>query len=162
MTKKDLHPNNVWQFEGKPFTREDADKKIAEGFIGFIYIVTDNSNGKKYLGKKVMARKVKLAPLKGQTRKRSKIAHSDWEKYFGSNVKIQMMVEERVQDFSREILLFCKKKGELNYREAQMQFELEVLLRDDFYNGIIDVKINENHVRSLWKNGTKDTRLNKK
>lgn len=142
----------MWYYESKEFTREDADLKIQEGYIGFVYEILDQSNNKKYLGKKLLTSKKKLAPLKGQKRKRIVIGHSDWEKYYGSSETVKEQVATRKDDFKRVILEFCKSKGELSYMEAKYQFEREVLLRDDYYNGIINCRINRSHVKNLWKN----------
>ena len=43
--------------------------------------------------------------------------------------------------FKFEILRWCDSKWELSYHETKLQFEEEVLLRDDYYNGIINVRI---------------------
>jgi hypothetical protein len=61
------------------------------------------------------------------------------------------LVDERPADFRREILEFCKAKGELSYIEAKWQFTKEVLLTDDYYNEFIGVKIHSAHVKNLWK-----------
>jgi hypothetical protein len=62
-------------------------------------------------------------------------------------------VAERPNDFQREVLTICHSKGALNYEEARLQFQLEVLLSDDYYNNFIGAKIHSNHVKSLWKKG---------
>jgi hypothetical protein len=98
-----------------------------------------------------MVGKRRLPPLKGQKRKRVKMVESDWEKYFGSSELLSALVEERQNDFSREVLFLCKSKGELNYTEAREQFAREVLLSDDYYNNLIAVKIHGSHVNSLRK-----------
>ena len=51
--------------------------------------------------------------------------------------------------FNREILHLCKSKGECAYLEAKEQFEREVLLSDDYYNGIIQCRIGSNSVKNL-------------
>lgn len=140
-----------WIYNDKDFTKEDAEVKINEGYIGFIYEITDTSNGKKYIGKKLLVTKRKRPPLKGQKRKRIDTVQTDWEKYYGSSETVKQLVSERVQDFKREILEFCKAKGELSYTEAKWQFSKEVLLRDDFYNEFIGCKIHAKHVKNLWK-----------
>jgi hypothetical protein len=147
----ELTSSNQWTYQGQPFTHEVALQKIEEGFIGFIYEITDNSNGKKYIGKKLMVGKRRLPPLKGQKRKRIKIVESDWEKYFGSSELLSALVTERQADFSREVLFLCRSKGELNYTEAREQFAREVLLSDSYYNNLIAVKIHGSHVNSLRK-----------
>lgn len=140
-----------WYYHGEIFSINDADEKIADGYIGFIYEVTDNSNGKKYIGKKLLTTTKKLPPLKGTKRKRKKIVHSDWQKYYGSSELVKELVETRPDTFSREILDFCKAKGELSYIEAKYHFEREVLLSEDYYNAFIGIKIHAKHVKNLWK-----------
>lgn len=142
---------NEWHYQAQPFTPEIAQLKIDEGYIGFIYEITDTRENKKYIGKKLIVCKRRLPPLKGQKRKRIKIAQTDWPKYFGSSELVQTLVEERAEDFRREVLLLCKSKGELNYKEAEMQFAKEVLLSDEYYNSFIGVKIHRKHVASLRK-----------
>lgn len=140
-----------WTYQNNPFTKEDAEVKIADGYIGFVYEITDVSNGKKYIGKKLLVTRRKRPPLKGQKRKRIDIIQSDWEKYCGSSETIKLMVKDRANDFHREILEFCRAKGELSYIEAKWQFSKEVLLRDDYYNEFIGCKIHSKHVQNLWK-----------
>lgn len=152
----ELHESNRWQYNGKPFTHEVALLKMEEGFIGFIYEITDTLNGKKYIGKKQMAGKRRLPPLKGQKRKRVKIVESDWEKYFGSSELLCALVSERQADFTREVLFLCRSKGELNYKEAELQFSKGVLLSGDYYNGIINCKIHRKHVSSLRRGSDVD------
>ena len=38
---------NTWKYKGNAFTSEDIGD-----YVGFVYIVTDNRNGMKYIGKK--------------------------------------------------------------------------------------------------------------
>jgi hypothetical protein len=140
-----------WTYQNNIFTKEDATTKIDEGCIGFVYEITDVSNGKKYIGKKLLVTKRKRPPLKGQKRKRIDIIQSDWEKYCGSSETVKLLVKDRPNDFKREILEFCKAKGELSYIEAKWQFTKEVLLRDDFYNEFIGCRINASHLKNLWK-----------
>jgi hypothetical protein len=134
-----------WMYNGVKFTSEHI-----EDNYGFVYQITDLSNNKKYIGKKFFWNKKKLAPLKGKKNKRNKIVESDWQDYFGSNEEIKQIVEQAGhQRFQREILVLCKSKGECSYVEAKLQFEREVLLKDDFYNSFIGVKLHRNHVKTL-------------
>jgi hypothetical protein len=140
-----------WYYKGEIFSVNNAVEKIADGYIGFIYEVTDNTNGKKYIGKKLLTTTKKLPPLKGTKRKRKKVVHSDWQTYYGSSELVKQLVEEREDTFSREILDFGSAKGELSYIEAKYHFDREVLLSDDYYNAFIGCKIHAKHVKNLWK-----------
>jgi hypothetical protein len=135
----------MWLYNGEEFTSEMIDK-----YVGFVYIITDLSNSKKYVGKKLFQSKRKLAPLKGKTRKRTKILESDWLSYYGSSEEVKQLVEEiGAENFKREILHLCHSKGEMSYLELKEQMVREVLLNDDYYNGIIQVKIHRSHVKRL-------------
>jgi hypothetical protein len=136
-----------WYYDGVEFTSE-----MIEDYIGYVYCITDLKNNKKYIGKKLFRSTRRLAPLKGKTRKRTVIKESDWQDYFGSSEEVKLLVSELGSDnFKREILHLCNSKGELSYMELKVQMEREVLLNDDYYNGIIQVKIHRSHVKNLKK-----------
>lgn len=117
-------------------------EEIPDDYIGFVYIITNLTNNKKYIGKKLAKFKKTRPPLKGKKRKRKTLVESDWRDYWGSSDKLQADVEELgPENFSREILYFCTTRGELSYLEAKEQFDREVLLSDEYYNGIINVRI---------------------
>jgi hypothetical protein len=137
----------MWHYKGEEFTSE-----MIGDYIGFVYIITDLSNNKKYVGKKLLTSKRKLPPLKGKTRKRTVIKESDWQSYFGSSDEVKAILEEKGADnFHREILHLCNAKGELSYMELKEQMDREVLLNDEYYNGILQVKIHRSHVKNLKK-----------
>jgi len=118
-------------------------------YIGFVYIITNLSNQKKYIGKKNFYFS-KTKQVKGK-KKRYKV-ESDWKKYYGSsdqlNEDVQLFGEE---NFKREIIRFCSSKGELTYFEAKYQFEYGVLENDKWYNTWIMCKIRKNHLTFLKK-----------
>ena len=123
-----------------------------EGYQGFVYLITDKSISKMYFGKKGFWSKKTLPPLKGKTRKRRSIVESDWQTYYGSSDMVkQLLLEHGPQNFHREILYLCRTKGEMGYLEAKEQFTRNVLLDDNYYNGIINCKIHRSHVQSLLK-----------
>ena len=135
----------TWFYNGEPFTSD-----MICDYIGFVYQITDTRNGKKYIGKKGLISKRKLPPLKGMKRRRIKIIETDWQIYTGSNDVLNQLVEEHgIEKFYREILHLCKTKGEMNYLELYEQIQRNVLLSDEYYNGIIQVKIHRNHVKNL-------------
>jgi len=72
---------------------------------------------------------------------------SNWKEYFGSNKEVQALVESKgIKNYKREILHLCKTKGEMSYYEAKLQFDHDVLLRDDYYNEFIGCKIHSKHL----------------
>ena len=125
-----------WKYNG------NLVEEIADQYIGFVYIITNLTNNKKYIGKKLAKFKKTRPPLKGKKRKRKSLVESDWQTYWGSSEHLLADVAELgTENFSREILYFCTTRGELSYREAKEQFDREVLLTDEYYNGIINVRI---------------------
>jgi len=135
----------MWYYDGKEFKSEDIGD-----YVGFVYLITDKTTDMKYVGKKLFRSTRKLPPLKGKTRRRTKITESDWMDYFGSSEDVKQLVEEHGRDnFHREILHLCNSKGVMSYLELKEQVEREVLLRDDYHNGIIQVKIHKTHVKGL-------------
>ena len=135
----------MWYYGGKEFTSE-----MIGDYIGFVYVITDLSNNKKYVGKKLFMSKRRLPPLKGKTRKRTVIKESDWMDYFGSSEEVKQLVEELgPKNFHREILHLCESKGVMSYLEAKEQFDRDVLLSEEYYNGIINCKIHRTHVKPL-------------
>ena len=104
-------------------------------------------SGKMYLCKKFFWNKRRLPPLKGKKNRRNKLVESDWMKYYGSSDEVNQLVEESGPErFTREILVLCKSKGECSYWEAKLQFEYDVLLKDEYYNEFIGGKIHSAHV----------------
>ena len=135
----------MWYYNGEEFTSE-----MIGDYVGFVYLITDLSNGKKYVGKKTLMSKRKLPPLKGKTRRRTKIVETDWQDYYGSSEEVKALVEDRGRDqFKREILHLCKGKGEMSYLELKEQIDREVLFKDEYYNEFVGAKIHAKHVASL-------------
>jgi hypothetical protein len=138
-----------WLYEGKEFA-PNLDEILEKGWVGFVYLLTNLETGKKYIGKKLLTTTIKRAPLKGQKRKRKTIKESDWQTYCSSSEKVKELVEEKGLDlFKREILCICKSKGDLSYMELYHQIISNSLLDDDYYNGIVQARINAKHLKNV-------------
>ena len=110
--------------------------------FGFIYRITNTTNGKVYFGKKQIKRVKKLKPLKGRRNKRHFDIESDWKTYTSSSNDInEDIILLGKNKFVFEIIKFCDSKFELSYYEAKIQFDHDVLLKEGYYNGIINCRI---------------------
>ena len=128
----------TWTYKNK--TIED----IPEGIIGFVYLITNITNNRKYIGKKLTQFKRSKKPLKGRTNKRRYTVESDWKDYYGSSDELTADVELLGKDkFKREIMFWCKSKSELSYIEAREQFTHKVLESKQWYNGHIRVRVHQ-------------------
>jgi hypothetical protein len=128
----------MWQYKNKTIV------DIPEGYIGFVYLITNTTNNRKYIGKKLTQFKRSKKPLKGRTNKRRYTVESDWKDYYGSSDELSADIEHLGKDkFTREILFWCKNKSELSYIEAREQFTHKVLESRDWYNGHIRVRVHQ-------------------
>jgi|TARA_Y100000389_G_C17357246_1_gene461785 hypothetical protein len=115
---------------------------LPEGCEAFVYLITNTTNGRMYVGKKLAKFKTTKPPLKGKKNKRRGTKESDWRDYWGSSDNLQADVLELGEDkFTRQILHICPSRGVASYLEAKEQFDRNVLLTDDYYNGIINVRV---------------------
>lgn len=125
-----------WTYKGKSI------ETLPEDCEAFVYLITNTTNNRKYIGKKLAKFKKTRPPLKGKKNKRRSKVESDWKDYWGSSDNLQHDVQELGEDkFTREILYYCESRGIASYLEAREQFERRVLETDDYYNGIINVRV---------------------
>ncbi len=125
-----------WTYKGKQI------EEIPEEYEGFVYLITNLTNNCKYIGKKLARFKTTKPPLKGKKNKRRGFKESDWREYWGSSDRLNADVTALGTDkFTREILYFCKSRAEMSYIEAREQFDRRVLETDEYYNGIINVRV---------------------
>ena len=127
------------------------DKLHNEEYYGFIYIITvlpkkdipEDMWYKKYLGKKnffftksIKKGKRELALMTDKRGSKKKVikTESDWKTYKSSN---EFLKQQQDKDLHKEIIMFCKSKGDLTYYETKLQFQCEVLESDKWINGNI-------------------------
>ena len=137
----------AWLFEGSEV------ENLPDDCIGFVYQITNNITGRKYIGKKLAKfskTTQKTVKLKNGTKKKKKIrskVDSDWREYYGSNDQLIKDVQSLgAENFTREILYYCKSKAECSYIEAREQFTRKVLESTDYYNGHIQVRVHGSHI----------------
>jgi hypothetical protein len=132
----------AWFYKQQPIT------ELPDDCVGFVYMITNNLTGRKYIGKKLAKfskttyKTVKQKNgIKKKKRIRSKI-DSDWQQYYGSSAELSADIEKLGTDnFTREILYYCASKSECSYIEAREQFSRQVLESADYYNGHIQVRV---------------------
>jgi len=130
-------------------------KELPEDCVGFVYLITNKANQRKYIGKKLAKfakTTYKTITQKNGVKKKKKIRSkidSDWIEYYGSSIELNKDVESLGKDnFTREILFYCKSKAECSYVEAREQFGRKVLESDEYYNGQISVRVHGSHIKN--------------
>lgn len=128
-----------WLYNGQPF-----DSELADGYYGFIYIITSKVDGKKYIGRKYLT-KAATKQVNGKKKKIRK--ESDWQTYWSSSVLLKEQVKQLGEEnFTREILYLCKTRSECNYMETREIFIRNCLLSDEYINNWVSAKIHKAHV----------------
>lgn len=137
-----------WIYEGKEFVN-------SEEWYGFIYLIVNLKNNKKYIGRKFLT-KAGYKTVKGK-RKKLRV-ESDWATYFGSSPALQKDLEiYGKENFSRTIIKLCKSRGECNYQEAKAIFDVDAVLDGNYYNSWISCRIQASHVKALHFNIEQET-----
>ena len=111
---------------------------MPQNAFGFIYITTHKPSGVSYIGKKSLYHNVKrkltkkeLAEQTGRGRKPTTQVvqkESDWKTYYGSAKPIlEILKEDKHDEFTREILQIVNNKKLLTYYECKYLFTYGVL-----------------------------------
>lgn len=137
----------TWSYQQNPIT------ELPDDCVGFVYLITNLTNNRKYVGKKLSKfskTTYKTIKKKDGTKKKKRVRtkiDSDWLEYFGSSIELNKDVESLgKENFTREILYFCKSKAECSYIEAREQFARKVLESTEYYNNNIMCRIHGSHI----------------
>jgi hypothetical protein len=114
----DIDYENPWMYNGVPFTSADIDDNF-----GFVYLIENKLNGKKYIGRKYLWQ---FRTPKGKKRKVK--TESNWKDYYGSCPELKEDIDKLGREnFSRTILSVHKTKGKTNFEETRRLFTHNVL-----------------------------------
>jgi hypothetical protein len=109
---------NPWVYNGIPFTSDDIGD-----YFGFVYLITNKSNQRKYIGRKYLWQ-FRTPPGK----KRKVKSESNWKEYYGSCPELKEDIDKfGRENFIRTILSLHKTKGKTNYEETRQLFINNVL-----------------------------------
>jgi len=142
-----------WLYESQEINQ------LPEDCVGFVYLITNKLTGRMYIGKKLAKfskTTYRVEKLKNGKKRRKKIRgkiDSDWQTYYGSSPELTKDINSLgPENFSREILYYCRSKAECSYIEAREQFQRRVLESDDYYNGHIQVRVHGSHIKGKLSN----------
>ena len=109
---------NPWLYLERVFDSND----IGDNF-GFVYLITNKSNQRQYIGRKYFW-SFRTPPGK----KRKVKQESDWKRYYGSCPELKEDIKKYGKEiFSREILSVHDTKGNCNFEETKQLFLNNVL-----------------------------------
>ena len=114
----DVDYENPWIYNGIAFTSDD----IGE-YFGFVYLITNKSNSRRYIGRKYF-----WSFRKPKGKKRKVKQESDWKKYYGSCPELKEDIDKYGREnFSRTILSLHQTAGKTNFEETRQLFVNGVL-----------------------------------
>lgn len=128
----------MWLYEGKEI--DDAD---IEGYVGFVYLIENETNGRKYIGRKLFT---KAKTIQRNKKKKRLRVPSDWKDYVGSNDELKEDIAKG-HKVKKTILHLCKSKGWCTYLETKEILIRDCLVTDQYYNSWVSCKIRHNHLK---------------
>ena len=110
---------NPWIYENEIFNGD-----LIKDYYGFVYLITGQTTGRRYIGRKYFWQKRK--PRTGS--KRRVTSESDWKKYYGSCPELKDDIKKYGKlDYKRQILSLHETKGFVNFEETKQLFLNNVL-----------------------------------
>jgi hypothetical protein len=122
-------------------------ENVPDDMEGFVYLIENLTNNKKYIGKKTFWQRRKDV----KTGRRKK-AESNWKIYCSScDELIKDFKELGDSKFSKIILYLCPHKKSMSYFETLEQFKRNVIMREDYYNTNIEGKFFSSEIENIYK-----------
>lgn len=132
----------MWLFEGEEFNDE-----LVDDYYGFVYIIENKLDGRRYIGRKYFTQ---AAQRQVKKKKRKYRKESDWKDYWGSSPSLLEDIRKLgKENFTRTILRLCRTRGETNYWEVKYQFDNDVLVSEDYYNSNIMTKFTRKNIGEI-------------
>ena len=128
----------MWIYNDCEFTED-----MISDNVGFVYVITNVTNNKQYVGKKSFTKSKTYQ--KNKKKKKTRVS-SDWITYTGSNDQLNEDIKNGDQ-VKKEIIHLCKSKGFLSYFETKEILVRDCLLSDNFYNFWVSCKIRRTHLK---------------
>lgn len=128
----------MWYYNNEIFTED-----MILNNVGFVYIITNLTNNRKYIGKKLFTKSKTYQKNKKKKRKR---VSSDWITYTGSNEELNIDIQKGHQ-IHKEIIHLCKSKGWMTYIETKEILNRDCLISEEYYNHWVSCKIRRNHLK---------------
>jgi hypothetical protein len=129
-----------WTYNQEDFVETPKDME------GFVYLITNLVNDKKYIGKKHF-----WTRQKDRKTGRRKKKESSWQNYLSSCDELKEDVKNLGEDkFLKEILHLCPHKKSMSFYETMEQFKRDVIFREDYYNTNIEGKFFASEVERIY------------
>ena len=136
---------NPWIYNNEVFTEPD------DNTFGFVYRITNTIDNRMYIGKKFFWNsRTKITTVNKKKKKKRIRVESDWKTYYGSSKELLTDVEKHgTISFNREIIRLCISKSECSYWEMDAQVREGALLKEEYYNSWIMVRVRKEHLKRV-------------
>lgn len=128
----------MWLYCGVEFTED-----MIGNNVGFVYLITNITTGKQYIGKKLF---VKSKRYQKNKKTKRKFVSSDWVQYTGSNDQLNKDIQ-RGDTIEKQILHLCKTRGWCSYWETKEIMIRDCILDENYYNCWLSARIRTTHLK---------------
>ena len=131
----------MWTYKGHQI------KDLPEDIVGFVYCIY-YTDGRKYIGKKLTKKQVKLKPRKNDRINARRVVEreSDWRVYNGSSKHTKELTIH-----SKVILHLCTSKRTVTYLEEKELFAVDAPVNKEYINETISRRYYDNALEGLYE-----------